>query len=48
MPISSSISKNTTHLVLGDKPGSKLKKAQEFKIKIIDEIEFVMLLEAVH
>ena len=46
--ISSSISKNTTHLVLGDKPGSKLKKAQEFKIKIIDEIEFVMLLEAAH
>ncbi|MBN1450803.1 MAG: NAD-dependent DNA ligase LigA [Anaerolineales bacterium] len=34
-----SISKNTDYLVLGENPGSKLDKAQELGVKIIDEEE---------
>jgi DNA ligase (NAD+) len=34
-----SVSKNTDYLVLGENPGSKLDKAQELGVKIIDEDE---------
>jgi DNA ligase (NAD+) len=34
-----SVSKNTDYLVLGENPGSKLDKAQELGVKIIDENE---------
>jgi DNA ligase (NAD+) len=34
-----SVSKNTDYLVLGENPGSKLDKAQELSVKIIDEEE---------
>ena len=40
-----SISKSTDFLVVGVDPGSKLKKAQELGIKILNEQEFLNLLE---
>ncbi len=43
--VRNSISKKLDYLVVGDNPGSKLKKAQEFNIKIITEQELVELLE---
>ncbi|HED24485.1 MAG TPA: hypothetical protein ENN91_05105, partial [Firmicutes bacterium] len=42
--VSSSVSKNTDYLVLGDEPGSKLEKARELGLKIIDEKGFRELL----
>ena len=42
--VSSSISKKTDFLLSGEKPGSKLKKAQELGVKIINENEFKLLL----
>ena len=38
--ISSSISKNTDYLLVGDKPGSKLEKAKKLGTKIITEDDF--------
>lgn len=40
-----SVSKNTDYVVAGEKPGSKLDKAQELGITIIDEKQFTDLLE---
>ena len=37
--VSNSISKETTALLAGDKPGSKLKKAEDLGIEIIDEVQ---------
>ncbi len=42
--VSDSISGKTTHLVVGEKPGSKLAKAQKLGIKIFNEKEFVAML----
>jgi len=42
--VNSSISKKTDFLLLGEKAGSKLKKAQELGVKIINENEFRLLL----
>jgi len=42
--VSSSISKKTDFLLSGEKAGSKLKKAQELGVKIINENEFKLLL----
>jgi len=40
----SQVSKKVTHLVVGDKPGSKFKKARELGLKILTEKEFTDLL----
>ncbi len=42
--VSSSISKNTDYLVIGENPGSKLEKANKLGVKIIKEKEFLKLL----
>ena len=42
--ISSSISKNTDFVVVGEKPGNKLKKAQDLSIQILTENDFFDLL----
>jgi DNA ligase (NAD+) len=43
---SSTVSKNTDFVVVGDDPGSKYNKAKELRIKIIDEDEFNKMIES--
>ena len=42
--VSSAISKKTDYLVCGESPGSKLKKAQDLGVKVLNEEEFATLL----
>jgi DNA ligase (NAD+) len=42
--VSSSISKNTSYVVAGEKAGSKLSKAEELGVKVLDEAAFMKLL----
>ena len=42
--IASNVSSKLNYLVYGEKPGSKLKKAQEFKVKTLTEKEFLELI----
>ncbi len=42
---SSSVSAKTSYLLLGDKPGSKLDKAQKLGVPIIDEAEFLQMIK---
>lgn len=44
--VQSAVSKNTHLLVVGDKPGSKLKKAQELGVPVMTEHELLKLVEA--
>lgn len=44
--VTGSVSKKTDFLVYGDKPGSKLLKAQELKVSTLDEPEFSALLNS--
>ncbi len=42
--VSSSVSKKTSYVVIGDNPGSKYVKAKELGVKIIEEKEFLELI----
>lgn len=44
--VSSSVSKKTSFVVLGENPGSKYEKALELEIKILNEEEFINLLNS--
>ncbi|MDD5289982.1 MAG: NAD-dependent DNA ligase LigA [Patescibacteria group bacterium] len=43
--VSGAVSKETDFVVAGEEPGSKFTKAKELKVKIIDEQDFLKLLE---
>ena len=43
--VSGSVSKKTSYLLAGEDAGSKLKKAQDLGITILDEAEFLKMLE---
>jgi DNA ligase (NAD+) len=42
--VGSSVTKKTTNLVAGESPGSKLIKAQEYGVTVLDEEDFMSLL----
>ncbi len=42
--VSGSVSKKTSYLILGDKPGSKLTKAQSLGVPVIEEDEFLKMI----
>lgn len=44
--VSGSVSKKTSYLILGDKPGSKLKKANELGVPVIEEEEFLAMIHS--
>ncbi len=46
--VSSAVSRNTDYLIAGEKPGSKLAKAQELGVSVLDEAGFTALLKGEH
>ena len=45
--VSSSVSKNTDYVIVGDQPGSKAKKAKELNIPIINEKEWIEIIKTI-
>ena len=45
--VSSSVSKNTDYVIVGEQPGSKAKKAKELNIPIINENEWVEIIKTI-
>tara|TARA_B100001250_G_scaffold197674_1_gene169661 strand:- start:4567 stop:6570 length:2004 start_codon:yes stop_codon:yes gene_type:complete len=45
--VSSSVSSKTSYLVVGSSPGSKLEKAKKLNVSIIDENEFIKIIDEV-
>ena len=45
--VSSSVSKNTDYVIVGDQPGSKAKKAKELNIPIINENEWIEIIKTI-
>jgi DNA ligase (NAD+) len=43
--VSESVSKKTSYVVVGENPGSKLEKAEELGIKILNENEFLKIIK---
>lgn len=46
--VSSSVSKKTSYVVVGENPGSKYNKALEFGVKILNEQEFLDIIKSVN
>ena len=44
--VSSAISSKTDYLVVGEKPGSKLKKAEELGVEVLEEQQMLELVDA--
>ena len=38
-------SKNTNYILIGSNPGSKLKKAEKFSVKVITESDFISFIK---
>ena len=43
--VASAVSSNTTHLLVGSAPGSKLQKAHELNVTVVDETQFLEMLK---
>jgi DNA ligase (NAD+) len=43
--VSGSVSRKTSYVVAGRDPGSKLEKARELKVPVIDELTLIQMLE---
>ena len=42
--VTGSVSSNTDYVIAGEKPGSKLAKAQKLEVEVLDENDFLALI----